>query len=89
MDPQPTGTTFQVTLVLDLPNQDTLLTSGKTLTGKLTTGMVLQDNQQRQTRVLTLELLSPRDFRTGEVTITLQRTTPSPVHPGAILTSPT
>jgi hypothetical protein len=87
MQPRPVATSFLVTHVFDLPDRDGLLTSGKTLAGKLRPGMVLQDSQMRQARVLTLEFLSPRDVRTGEVTITLERTTPSPVQPSAVLTS--
>jgi hypothetical protein len=47
----------------------------------------LQDSDNLRVRVLALEFLSPRDIRTGEVTITLERTTPSPVKPNAMLIS--
>lgn len=81
------ATSFQVTHVFDLPDRDGLLTSGKTLAGKVQPGMVLQDQSGRTARVLALEFLSPRDIRTGEVTVTLERTDPSPVQPSAVLTA--
>ena len=87
MQPTPEATSFLVTHVFDLPDRDGLLTSGKTLSGKLQSGMILQDSSNLRVRVLALEFLSPRDIRTGEVTITLERTTPSPVKPNAVLTS--
>lgn len=87
MQPTPAATSFLVTHVFDLPDRDGLLTSGKVLSGKLQPGMILQDSDKLRARVLALEFLSPRDMRTGEVTITLERTTPSPVKPNAVLTS--
>jgi hypothetical protein len=87
MQPTPEATSFVVTHVFDLPGQDGLLTSGKTLSGKLQPGMILQSVDKLQVRVLALEFLSPRDLRTGEVTVSLERTAPSPVKPGAVLRS--
>jgi hypothetical protein len=87
MHSTPEATSFLVTHVFDLPDRDGLLTSGKTLSGKLQPGMILQDSNNLRVRVLALEFLSPRDIRTGEVTITLERTSPSPVQPGVVLTS--
>lgn len=84
--PAPAATQFLVTRVWDLPDRDGLVTSGKKLAGKLKQGIVLSDEAGRTTRVLALEFLSPRDIATGEVTILLERTRPSPVRPGALLT---
>lgn len=84
---RPTETTFLVTHVFDLPDREGLSTSGKTLTGKVQEGMTLQNDAGHKTRVLALEFLSPRDIKAGEVTILLERTDPSPVHPHALLTA--
>jgi hypothetical protein len=84
---RPTEATFLVTHVWDLPGRDGLTTSGKTLTGKVKTGMTLQNDAGHKTRVLALEFLSPRDIAAGEVTILLERTDPSPVQPQALLTA--
>jgi hypothetical protein len=78
-----------VTNVFDLTNRDGLLATGKTLQGKVVQGMTLQDEANRQVRVLALEFLSPRDIAAGEVTILLERTDPSPVQPNAVLTETT
>lgn len=86
-DPPPAETSFLVSMVWDLPGRDGLLTSGKTLAGKVRRGMVLQDDAGRKIRVLALEFLSPRDVATGEVTILVERTHPSPVRPQALLTA--
>jgi tetratricopeptide (TPR) repeat protein len=86
-DPPPAETSFLVSMVWDLPGRDGLLTSGKTLAGKVRRGMVLQDDAGRKTRILALEFLSPRDVATGEVTILVERTHPSPVRPQALLTA--
>jgi translation elongation factor EF-G len=86
MQQTPEATSFLVTHVFDLPDRG-LVTSGKVLSGKLRPGMTLQDSDRLRVRVLALEFLSPRDIRTGEVTITLERTSPSPVQPNAVLTS--
>ncbi|HEX5120528.1 MAG TPA: hypothetical protein VFW65_35565 [Pseudonocardiaceae bacterium] len=85
----PTETSFLVTDVWDLPSRDGLLTSGKTLTGKIRTGMTLRDDAGHQTSVLALEFLSPRDIANGEVTVMLERTDPSPVRLNAVLTATT
>jgi hypothetical protein len=86
MTPTPNAS-FLVTLVLDLPDWDGLMVSGKPLEGKVQQGMLLQDSAQRSALVLNLEFLSPRDIRTGEVTIEMERTDPSPIRPGAVLTA--
>lgn len=84
MEPPETAI-FLVTQVFDLAGRRGLLVSGRTLEGKVRKGMVLQDDSHRQARVLELEFLSPRDVATGEVTILLERTEPSPAHENAIL----
>jgi hypothetical protein len=84
--PPATPTSFLVTEVWDLPSRDGLMASGRTLAGKIRTGMTLRNDSGHQTRVLALEFLSPRDIAKGEVTITLERTDPSPVRPDAVLT---
>lgn len=83
MDPTPTK--FLVTRVFDLEGRIGLLASGKTLEGKVREGMVLRDESNRRVRILALEFLSPRDMATGEVTILLERTDPSPVQPDTVL----
>jgi hypothetical protein len=83
----PPATSFLVTHVFDLTSRDGLLASGRTLEGKIVEGMILQDRDNRQVRVLALEFLSPRDLATGEVTIMLERTDPTPVRADAVLTS--
>ena len=75
-----------MTNVFDLDDRHGLLVTGKTLEGKVLEGMTLQDESHQQARVLGLEFLSPRDIETGEVTILVERTEPSPVRPDAVLT---
>lgn len=82
------STTFVVTHVFDLETQDGLLVSGAVRQGKLQQGMRLQDDTTgAMAQVLALEFLSPRDIATGEVTILLERTSPSPARPGVTLTA--
>lgn len=80
-------TTFLVTEVWDLPSRGGLMVSGKTLTGKVRSGMTLRNDAGHTTQVLSLEFLSPRDIANGEVTIMVARTDPSPVHRQALLTA--
>ena len=82
------STTFVVTHVFDLESREGLLVSGAVPQGKLQQGMLLRDDTTgARAQVLALEFLSPRDIRTGEVTILLERTSPSPARPGATLTA--
>ena len=83
---KPTETSFLVTHVWDLAYRDGLLVSGRTLAGKVKVGMTLRDDAGHQARILALEFLSPRDIRTGEVTILVARTDPSPAREHAVLT---
>lgn len=87
MSSTPPETTFLVTRVRDHVYRDGLLVSGKTLTGKIMVGMTLRDEAGHQARVLQLEFLSPRDVRTGEVTFLVERVTPNPAQPQAVLTA--
>lgn len=80
-------TSFLVSEVWDLPGRDGLMVSGKTVEGKLRSGMSLRDEAGQVVRVLSLEFLSPRDRALGEVTIMLERTDPSPARRGALLTA--
>lgn len=83
-----TATGLLVTLVFDLPNRDGLLVSGKPLNGRLRQHMILQDQSGTRRRVLHLEFRSPRDLRTDEYTVTLERgTDPDALKPGALLTA--
>src|SRR4051794_27271553 len=82
----PTATSFLVTEVFDLPRRSGLTTRGKTLSGKVRRGMLLRDRNGGQARVLALHFPSPRDLQQQEITIMLERTDPSPVHPNALLT---
>jgi hypothetical protein len=81
------ATSFLVSEVWDLASRDGLLVSGKTMSGKIRSGMILQDPAGHRTEVLALEFLSPRDIAMGEVTIMVERTQPSPVRPQALLTA--
>jgi len=74
-----------VTNVFDLKDRHGLLATGQ-MQGRVRPGMTLQDSRNRTVRVLGLEFRSPRDIATGEVTILLERTQPSPVRPDVILT---
>lgn len=85
MSSTPTATSFLVTRVRDHSYRDGLLVSGKTLSGKVQPGMQLQDEAGLQTRVIQLEFLSPRDVRMGEVTFLVERGSPSPAQPDAVL----
>jgi hypothetical protein len=87
MQSTPPATSFLVTEVWDLPSRDGLMVSGKTLTGKLRSGMTLQNSEGHKTEVLALEFLSPRDIAMGEVTIMVERTEPSPIRAEAVLTA--
>ena len=53
--------------------------SGWILGGVIEPGMTLGDGTGAQTTVLTVEFESPEDRRTGQTTLLLARTTPSPV----------
>jgi hypothetical protein len=86
--PDPVGapaTSFLVTAVWDLPGRAGLMVSGRTLSGKVRSGMTLRDHTGLAAEILALEFLSPRDIAHGEVTIMVQRTNPSPVRPQAML----
>lgn len=84
--PTPTRpeTMFLVTQVEDHEDRHGLLVTGKTLTGKIEVGMTLHDVAGHQTRVIQLEDSVPKR---GEVTILVERTTPSPAQPQAVLTT--
>ena len=86
MTSTPTVTSFLVTEVRDHAYRRGLLVSGKTLAGKIEKGMMLRDEAGQQTRVIQLEFLSPRDVERGEVTFLVERTSPSPAQPEAVLT---
>jgi hypothetical protein len=86
MSTPPSMTSFQVTHVFDDSYRDGLLVSGKILTGKVEPGMMLSDRTGRQTLVIELDFLSPRDVRLGEVTFLVERGTPSPAQEDAVLT---
>ena len=81
------ATSFFVTRVRDDAFRDGLLVSGETLSGKIAVGQMLRDEVGRQTRVIQLEFLSPRDVRLGEVTFLVERTTPNPAVEGVVLTA--
>jgi len=66
------------------------LASGRVLSGVISKGTVLRDETSgAQTTVLAVEFLTPADREAGRRTLLLERTTPSPVVEGRVLTSPT
>jgi hypothetical protein len=77
---------FSVERMYDLASREGLLVSGWILGGVITPGMTLGDGAGLQTTVLTVEFESPEDRRTGQTTMLLERTTPSPVAIGSVLT---
>jgi hypothetical protein len=83
-----TATAFEVTMVFDLPGRDGLLVSGKPKEGRLWPDMILQDESGTRRRIIHLEFRSPRDLRTDEYTVTLERgSQPETVQPGVLLTT--
>jgi hypothetical protein len=77
---------FSIEKVFDLPARGGLLALGTVLEDVIPTGMVLQDETTgARTTVLGLEFHSPP----GRTTLVLERTDPSPVIEGRVLTSPT
>jgi hypothetical protein len=88
IDMTKTASAFEVALVFDLPGRDGLLVSGKPQEGRLWPDMILQDDSGTQRRILHLEFRSPRDLRTDEYTVTLERgANPQHVQPGVLLTT--
>jgi hypothetical protein len=77
---------FSVEEVFDLPARGGLLALGTVLEGVISEGMVLQDEATgARTTVLGVEFHAPP----GRSTLVLERTDPSPVADGRVLTSPT
>jgi hypothetical protein len=76
---------FSVETIFDLKGQGGLLVAGWILGGVIKPGMILGDGTGVQTTVLTVEFESPEDRRTGQTTLLLARTTPSPVIQGTVL----
>jgi hypothetical protein len=77
---------FVVANVWDLSSRSGLLASGWVIGGPIEPGAVLRGDYGATTRVLGLELQSPADRRTGQLTYVLERTDPSPVVADATLT---
>jgi hypothetical protein len=78
---------FSVAKVWDLPSRSGLLASGWVLGGTIEPGAVLANPDGATARVLGVEFQSPRDRETGQVTLLLERTSPSPVAEETTLTS--
>lgn len=76
---------FSVERMYDLADEKGLLASGWILGGDISPGMVLGDGTGARTTVLAIEFESPEDRRTGQITLLLERTTPSPVRLGTVL----
>lgn len=76
---------FSVETIFDLKGEGGLLVAGWILGGVIRPGMTLGDGTGAQTTVLTVEFESPEDRRTGQTTLLLARTTPSPVSEGTVL----
>ena len=85
--PRPTAATeFRVSEVRDLMWRPGLTVRGKELAGSVRQGMVLRNETGQQVRVLGLVSPSPADIKQGQVSVLLERTQPSPVQPGTMLT---
>lgn len=81
---------FSVEKVFDLPQRGGLLALGTVLEGEIAKGTVLQDaTTGARTTVLGIELLTPPGPGSDRKTLVLERTAPSPVVEGRVLTSPT
>jgi hypothetical protein len=76
---------FSVRDVVDLKSRGGLLATGKVLDGAVAAGAVLSDGAGRAVEVLGVEFMTPRNRAEGTVTLVLQRTDPSPVITGALL----
>jgi len=81
---------FSIETVFDLPHRGGLLASGTLLEGEITRGAVLRDEATgMRTTVLGVEFETPADRRTGRTTLLLERTVPTPVVVGRVLTNST
>jgi len=76
---------FLIEKVYDLPHR-TLLISGIPLHGVMEPEMVLGDGTGATAKVLGIEFQSPTDRKLGLVTLAMERSTPSPVAVGTVLT---
>ena len=76
---------FLIEKVYDLPHR-TLLISGIPLRGVMEPEMVLGDGTGATAKVLGIDFQSPTDRRLGLVTLAVERSTPSPVAVGTVLT---
>ena len=76
---------FSVSSVADLRSRGGLLATGTVLDGVIAAGAVLSDEAGHAVEVLGVEFMTPRNRAEGTVTLVLQRTEPSPVVAGAVL----
>jgi hypothetical protein len=76
---------FSVEKVFDHADRGGLLVSGWILGGVIEPGTTLGDGTGAQTTVVAVDFESPEDRRTGQTTLLLARTTPSPVGLGTVL----
>jgi hypothetical protein len=78
---------FSVAKVWDLSSRKGLLAAGWVLGGTIEPGTVLADPDGATTTVLSVEFQSPADRESGQTTLLLERTTPSPVVAEVTLTA--
>src|SRR5690606_31865787 len=79
---------FSVEQVFDIPQRAGLLALGRVLHGVISKGMVLHDEATgARTTVLGIELIHPPETEPGRMTLLLERTEPTPVVQGRVLTS--
>lgn len=71
--------------VYDLPSRDGLLVSGYVLNGTVEEGVVFANPEGARSTVLGVEFDNPRDRATGQITVEMERTSPSPIVRGEVL----
>ena len=79
---------FLIEEVIDLRSRGGLLVSGKVLAGQISMGETLRDSASGVTaKVLGMEFETPADRAANRTTLVVERTDPTPVAVGRVLTT--
>ena len=79
---------FLIEEVFDVRSRGGLLVSGKVLAGEVSAGETLRDAVTGEgVRVLGVEFETPKDRELGRTTLVVERTSPTPVAIGRVLTT--
>ncbi len=79
---------FLIEEIVDLPSRGGLVVTGKVLAGRISAGETLRDAVTGATAaVLGLEFETPKDRAANRTSLVVERTSPTPVAVGRILTT--